>query len=154
MGTCSPHPQWKFLCFIGNVCRLGAWAVEYVGLCAYGGRTAGHAGTRAEKLTLLLSHTCTHSLVYTPQQSNNDPVLTQQPKTEREQDSQWQESLQGGWWGWRMGDRSNCRPWMTELERWMEARMGRGAVQECSGCRETPGGLVGKGNGAMDGGRE
>lgn len=30
--------------------------------------------------------------------------------------------------------------------------MGRGAEQECSGCRETPGGSVGRGNGKMDGG--
>lgn len=100
MGTCSPHPQWTCLCFILNVCRLGARADEHVGPCAYGGRTAGRAGATAEKLTLLLSHTCTHSLVHSLQRSNNDPILTQRPETEREQDSQWQESLQG----WRRGD--------------------------------------------------
>lgn len=55
------------------------------------------------------THPPTITHMYTLQQSNNDPILTQQPKTEEQEwDSQWQESLYGLWGGGGMiGDRGS-----------------------------------------------
>lgn len=77
-------------------------------LCAYGGRTAGHAGARAENSrSYYHTHTHTYTLMYTLQQGNNDPILTQQPKTERgSRAHNGRSHYRGGWW-WgarRMGD--------------------------------------------------
>lgn len=105
--TVKPHRlKCALNCVFYSAC-LHAWCVrsEYVGLCVYGGQAAGHASAGIEN-SHLCCPTCTHTLMYMLQQSNNDPILTQQPETEREKSSQRKESLQrrggGGVEGWAM----------------------------------------------------
>lgn len=79
------------------------------------------------------THTQTrHKRMYTSPQSNNDPILTPQPKTERAHGSQWQRShCRGGGWG---GRRRKNQPWVTSGSEWESGGMDaskQGAKQEC-----------------------